>query len=819
MHPDCITEIAAAIGRAPSQRELAEIEGGLLSHMRELARTEPKWREMSGAQRLQAAAETAQRAALETAEKTAERRASNLLAQARETQRLGTRAATLAAQGRADAHHAALFERMRTIDDYVSGVRNESLSGLMDAIDAVSPRFLGLMDDPKAVRAFARAVMDGKAADPVFTQAAKTYTEAMEALRLRANAAGADIGKLDYGYLPQPHDVGRVARAGADEWARAVLPRLARERYTDADGAVMGDEAVIDLLRNAWESIATEGRNQRVPGQVRRGSRASRFDDAHRAIHFKDADSYLDYLAEFGRGSMMSAIHAHVGQMARTIGLMEEFGANPTSTFRLLKDTAEKADNVQGVTGSLATLDMVWDTLNGTNAQPVSAKRAQFFQGVRNFTVAAKLQGVMLSSITDAPLQVIVAKSAGVPVFKEGIPSLFAGVGKDKKRIAHELALGVDEIAGEMARWHQDHLAQGWTHKLANTTMRLTLVQAWTDALRRGYSLTLSGTLERQRRTAWDELHAGDKIRLEAAGVTAQDWKVWQLAEATAVDGAALLTKDGIRAIPAAALEAAGLTSRDVNRATARLLGYLDQEARTAVLSPDIMTRAMVQQGTRAGTWGGESLRCLMLFKSFAFGIIDKHLRRLRNIPTAQGKAAYSVAMMTSLTLFGAISVQLKDLARGKDPRDMTTGKFWMAAFLQGGGVGILGDVLYTGMGGNARGGQANWTNLLGPVFGQAADVADLTLGNLYRAAQGKETDFADDALRAVRYNAPFINLWYLRAAVDHLVMHDMQEAVSPGYLRRMRKRSRREWGQEYWWEPGEAAPERLPSAEAAVGE
>lgn len=807
MHPNCVQEVAAALGRAPTKAEVDEIESGLLSQMRELARTESNWKSMTGQQRLQAAAAMAQEAALQAADAAAQRKASNLLAQARETQRMRERAATLAKQGTKNAHHAALFERLRQSDDYVAGVRNEALSNLVDAVSAVSPRFFGLVDDPAAVRGFARAVMDGDTSNPEMAKAAKAYTEALDTLRQRSNAAGTAIGQLDYGYLPQPHDTGRVSRAGADQWAQDVLPRLARERYVDAAGQPMGDDELLAMLRGAWESIATEGRNNRVPGQRGGGSRASRFDDKHRAIHFRDADAYLDYLGQYGRGSMMDAIHGHVGQMAKTIGLMEEFGANPTSTFRLLKDTAEQADNAQGVTGSFATLDMVWDTLNGTTAQPVDAGLARFWQGVRNFTTAAKLQGVMLSSITDAPLQVLVARSAGVPM-GQAMKSVFAGFGGKSRAQAHRLALGMDEIAGEMARWHQDHLAQGWTSKLANTTMKLTLVEGWSNALRRGYALTLSHALEQHRRTDWSALDEFGRRRLESAGVTEADWKVWQKAQA--VEG--MLTKDGIRAVE-------GISDADANRAVARLLGYLDQEARTAVLSPDLSTRAMIQQGTKSGTWGGEVLRSVMLFKSFPMAVVDKHLRRIRNIPTAQGKVAYSVAMMSSLQLFGAVALQLKDIAAGKDPRDMTTGKFWLAAAAQGGGLGIFGDILYTGMGGNARGGQANWTSMAGPVFGTMMDAADLTMGNAARAAQGKEVDFGADLLRFTKGNTPLINLWYLRAAVDHMLLHDLQEELSPGYLRRMRKRSQKDWGQDYWWQPGDTLPERAPEPAAAVGE
>jgi hypothetical protein len=816
MNPACIAEIAQAIGRNPTRADLEAFQGGLTQQMRELARRDrTAWQSMSHEQRLQAAADAAAREAVASADKAAQRKASNLLAQSRETQRLTNRAAQKAEQGSTQAFHDALFERLVQVDTYVSGLRNEALSDMLDAINAVEGRFLNLMDDPAKVQAFAKAVLDGDTSDPAMAKAAKAYIDTMEALRNRANAAGADIGKLDYAYLPQPHDTGKIARTGVDQWVADVLPRLDRERYVAADGSLMTDDQVAELLRGAWTTLATEGRSKMDPGAARGGSRASRFDDAHRAIHFKDADSYIAYMQQYGRGSMLEAIAGHVGSMTKTIGMLEELGANPATTWRLLKDTAELRDNRTGARNFGATLDMYWDSLNGTTGQPVSQRLAQVGQSIRSFTVAAKLQGTLISSITDAPLQVLVAKSSGVPMGK-AMKSLFAGVGKDSTRVAHELALGIDEIAGELSRWHDGNLGATWASKLASSTMKLSLMEGWTNALRRGFALTYSGTLQRMARTDWAGLNEGDRRRLTESGVTEADWRIWQLAAPQEFKGVPLLTKEGIRAIDA---EANGLTPADIDRAVARFLGHVDAEAKTAVLAPDLRTRAALQQGTKAGTVGGEGLRMLMLFKSFPLAVVEKHLRRIRNIPSTQGKVAYSVAMMTSLTLFGAIALQLKDIIAGKDPRDMTTGKFWAAAFLQGGGLGIFGDVLYTGMGGNTRGGQANWTSLAGPVFGTVLDAVDLTLGNAGRALAGKETQFGADAVRFAKGNTPFINLWYARGAIDHMVMHDLQESVSPGYLKRMKARARKDWGQRYWWEPGEAMPDRAPDLEAATGD
>ena len=41
-----------------------------------------------------------------------------------------------------------------------------------------------------------------------------------------------------------------------------------------------------------------------------------------------------------------------------------------------------------------------------------------------------------------------------------------------------------------------------------------------------------------------------------------------------------------------------------------------------------------------------------------------------------------AAGLMSSLTINGAMAVQLKDMEAGKDPRPMETPKFWAAAFM-----------------------------------------------------------------------------------------------------------------------------------------
>jgi len=185
-------------------------------------------------------------------------------------------------------------------------------------------------------------------------------------------------------------------------------------------------------------------------------------------------------------------------------------------------------------------------------------------------------------------------------------------------------------------------------------------------------------------------------------------------------------------------------------------------------------------------------------------------------------RATYIATLMASTTLLGAMAMQVKEVVAGRDPRNLNPfegehgGKNWLKAWLQGGSLGIYGDFLFSE---STQHGQSAVASFLGPVVGLGEDVFKLTQGNIMQAAAGKDTDFGAELLKLVQGNTPGGNIWYTKAVLDHLILHRLQEHFSPGYLRRMKRRAQREFGQKYWWEPGDVTPDRAPDVAAAVGE
>jgi hypothetical protein len=364
-----------------------------------------------------------------------------------------------------------------------------------------------------------------------------------------------------------------------------------------------------------------------------------------------------------------------------------------------------------------------------------------------------------------------------------------------------------DYLANEMALWGQDNSAASTTGKLAEATMRLTGVNRWTHSMRRGAELNLAMGITDWVSKPWASLEAKTLENFTQSGVTEADWAVWQKATASEFKGQKILDYKNIMAVD----------DPNAGRAAMRYLGMLDDFGKLAVYAPDVRVRAALTQDTKSGTVGGELMRSMTLFKSFAVGMPMRHLRRLRQMD-GKSKAQYSAAYVMGLTAFGALAIQLKQIAAGKDPQDMTEEKFWLSALAQGGGLGILYDVIYKGVDAEGRTGRQNWRSLSSPVFGRAADAIEVGMEGVMVAAgsQKHEKQFREHAARFATDNLPFSKIWWYKEAFNQILGHEMRDTISPGYTTKERTRAQK-YGESYYMKPnGEV---RSPDFDKAVGE
>ncbi len=208
-------------------------------------------------------------------------------------------------------------------------------------------------------------------------------------------------------------------------------------------------------------------------------------------------------------------------------------------------------------------------------------------------------------------------------------------------------------------------------------------------------------------------------------------------------------------------------------------------------------------------------MRTIFLFKTFTVALTTKVLPRVFAAEGTKGyRAGLAAQFAVSMIITGGIAYQLKQLAFGRNPRDITTPSFWVAA-AQSGGLGIFGDFLFADYN---RFGQDLGTTAAGPVGSFLWDAGRLTLGNARDAMQGKDTKFGAETFQFVKNYTPLVNLWYTRAALDHMLLYQVQESINPGYLRRMKRRVERENEQTFYWEPEDTFPQEAPDIGYMLG-
>jgi hypothetical protein len=222
---------------------------------------------------------------------------------------------------------------------------------------------------------------------------------------------------------------------------------------------------------------------------------------------------------------------------------------------------------------------------------------------------------------------------------------------------------------------------------------------------------------------------------------------------------------------------------------------YFSDQNGYMVLMPDAATRGLMKQGTQKGTGLGEAVRFIGQFKSFPIA----YTQRIAGREFKQG-GMWGVAQMIALTsLFGYAAATLKDLAKGKVPRDPKDWRTWVAAFQQGGGAGLYGDILFSQVLDRRFGDAAS--QLLGPTFSDVFGTQGLA-GIAGRLAQGQDAGAA--SVRFVQGNTPFLNLFYLRIALDYGAFYHLQEWMNPGSLARMEREMQQRTGQEFIAPPSE---------------
>ena len=837
MRPRCVAAVTAAIGRPLRAGEDRQLLDELRVAMRQLQAQSPAaFGVMTEPQRLQHAAQIAAQRFTEAAIRRQRNAALQILARTRIHDAIANHNGT--AFDFLDRMMALKTDQrsgVLSIESQKKAIRAFGISQLAEALDANNGEGWRQFSYDQGVIDIVREAHGQQTGNAAAARIAQAFRDVAEQNRQRFNEAGGNIGHLDDWGVPHSHSQQKMAREGLDAWRNFITPLLDRNRYIRPDGRMMNDQELSDFLAHAYDTITLNGRNkQNGQGIGGPGSVANK-GSAHRQIHFASGDAWARYQARFGERDLINIMVGHIDGMARDIALIETLGPNPHSNIQAILQQAENqavlADRVneKDYVKQRKKIERLYDEVAGLKDPPISQQLADGFSAYRSLNVASRLGSAVLTGIVDQGVMGTVAGMNRLPVMKVFANELkmLNPANGEHRVLARRAGLGVESMMGTLSRWGSDGLGDPaymssrvakWSSKMAEAVMKYSGMEAMTEGSRRAFGSVMLDTLGNLTRNHADlsSLHSDDARILRASGVTDAEWQVWRLAQPEDWRGAGdtVLTPRSIMDIPDAALDpiaqAAGMSvTRLRNSAVTRLLGHVLDETSVAIIEPGARERALMNQGSQRGTWGGEIVRSFWLFRGFSIAMMMRHFTRAAAMP-GWGKAKYSAGIMLSSTILGAMAMQLNSVVSGREPEDMDSGTFWTRAFLKGGALGIYGDFLladqtqygssFAGiMGGVALGDIENTYQLLG--------LAKKAVSNdSYSTGQMAE-DLGANAARLVKSHIPFANLWYTKAITDHLFWNQVQEALSPGYLDRMKTNARRKYGQEFWWSPEDMTP------------
>ncbi|MES2667410.1 MAG: hypothetical protein V4712_15030 [Pseudomonadota bacterium] len=701
--------------------------------------------------------------------------------------------------------------------------------------------------------------------DPHAKSMADAARATIERARQENIAAGGEIGKLEGYDLPHHWDRVTVGKANEAEFVADFYDRMdwtrIIDRETELPFAQSSNAARLKFLGDIHRNIKSGGSATTEPSGAVRGRSLAKSRSDPRVLHFKTADGWLDMNAKYGVADPYSAIVTHLQGMARDTAMMRVLGPNPRAGLEYARQAAVKLANERPweptrhiglyntgkslydsaeaeVNGVASQTERMLDMINGAASVPEMNLFASFMSnGVRPFLVASQLGGAMLSAVGDigflgraayhtgAKPSRMIAKHLGYVMERVGETAVsLASMGTVQRNAveARMARLGIiAESASNTGVVQARLMGEAWTpgimQRMSEFTMRASGLTAWTDIARGVFKMETYGTLAENAGRPWADIDAPLRdLVLAPRGITPAEWDVIRATPLYADPGdprATFLIPDDIR-------RRADLPPDQALDLSLKLQSAILEQREFAVPTASLRGRATIQVG-KPGTLGGEFLQSALMYKNYPLTLMYNQMGRMLYHKVRGNRFMAAVVPFVMLTTIGgAISTQLKEVGKGRDPRDMTEWRFWKAAMLQGGGLGIFGDFLYAS---ENRFGGGFASTAAGSVVGTMSSAGSLiTDGMAALKGDAKAVDaFQRNAIGFANKLGGPTNLWYLNAAFDRLVWDSLTLWADPNATKAMaakEKKRIKEYGNGAFWPTGQALPSRLPDLSAMFG-
>jgi hypothetical protein len=703
-------------------------------------------------------------------------------------------------------------------------------------------------------RDIANEVQDPKSTgnDQAFL-AAKHIKATLEKARKLLNKAGANIKDVEDFIANTTHNRQQMlsatgkrlentqlyfklrAKLGSFKAANEEMKRLAYVRWRDFIMPLLDREKtfkdvlpkdVEDFMLKSYKAIVT-GRhlkdtveNTATIGDFKKIQPISRIKqlDASRVFRFKKGEGWFDYNNKFGTGSLATAIFRTLERSGKNIAMMRRFGPSSTKTFNITRDDI-LADPIErdskGSTGRLNVAQNMWDWASGVSKVPVNQTLADWSLAFRQFVTLVRLPLVVITAFQDVANRAQEFRVHGISfedswkkVFQPNLRGLSSKQKLERASLFRVFNTGLmGTFASRMAAFDSP---EGMMSNLMAKFWKYNGMNRWDRTNSQAHALALGSHLGSLKDVEFDNLNPLERRLLLQYDIKKAEWDYYRK-NATFVEGTdktVFIAPDIVRQIGNKGLDdfldASGIEKTDAAREQAledlseKLGMYFIDRTSHAILIPDLRESTLILGSSQPGTVYGEAMRQIALFKTFSVSFA----RKLWGRPLYGGNLKGNknvlavVEIMATSTLMGMGILDLKLAGQGKEPREFGS-DFIIASFLQGGGMGIWGDFLF---GQYNRFGQSLTGTFEGPGIGTINDFATF-MDKLVKMDHPGQA-----AAQFLGRNTPFINIWFLKTALNYLFLYSLAEYLSPGYLARMQRNLAKQQDEQFIAPPSQFA-------------
>lgn len=765
---------------------------------------------------------------------------------------------------------ASATGRTASVYQMYKGLKATSGVRVNNIVNALSGKMFDLKQSSVNAYDFMKASYDlinGRTPEgrPEIIKAAKENLELNKEMFDRAIKAGAKINELSsritgqkwssdkllklYQLIdPKLTDYHERLNASRQAFIQLFEKYATPEDYRDEFGNVLSDEQRYNLIKESFHTIYTEGINKTDPEAPRVAGKTYERGNKTRELHINSADGWMEINNLIGSRKLHELIADNHDFMSKQIALLEWGGPNYRKNAEfIVKQNDLEASDLSKTKITKAELDSrkkagenalkMLDWWAGLNRAPVkfdtttlSGKAAKAYAGLTNLQLI-KLGASVISSIGDfgqMGTSLSAYEKAGFTAFTNLVKNSYANLPnlKERKLMLNQAGLIAQTFEDSLWNDARDLADKGWTRLVGEGTLKATGLAKLDEYKKTIARITfLNGLGYKVKNYEFADIKGPDAKIFKSYGIDEKDWSILKMAKMGKQEfGNHLLSLDNIMEIPDSSLTKLGIDNplETKQRLAEKIIGAAYVESNSVgIVTPMERQRYYTQSiVNRDGSLKGEIYSSMMMFKSFPIATMYNNWQRASSLGKAGG-LGYAAKYVTYGMLAGGLTIQMKQLISGRDPRDMTNGQFWADSFTSFGGIGIVGDILL-----NAHQSKVGKVAayIAGPTIDALGTGVELATRPFWNAAAKEERpdaakNLAGDVVKYASDYVPLSKLWYTKMIFDRLLINDLQEWKSPGYNRRMMNRSLKNYNQRMYWEPDEVLPHRAPDLGAAVGE